>query len=257
MYCDGGSFTGNRTDPIDVAGPGGKPAKQLYFRGLRILNAIIATLVRDHGLDKSTEVLLTGCSSGGLAAYIHADRVAKLITTAAPQLAKFMSVPVSGFFLEHTNVNGVAVYPNQMKEVVTMGNSIGGLNSDCVAAASQGDEWQCIFAQHSLTYSSIPTFVLNSGLDMWQEWCIFTAEPVSGFPSQKGFSNGNCSAVPGWKACSKNPENCTSTQTAVLNVILSEFVDVVAAAVGAHDGNGAFITSCHEHCDGECPGQLY
>lgn len=39
--------------------------KPLYFRGLRIRNAILATLVRDYGLGNARDVLLTGCSSGG------------------------------------------------------------------------------------------------------------------------------------------------------------------------------------------------
>jgi hypothetical protein len=37
--------------------------------------AIISTLARDHGLKAATTVLLTGCSSGGLAAYLHGTLV--------------------------------------------------------------------------------------------------------------------------------------------------------------------------------------
>ena len=31
------------------------------------------------GLNKATDVLLTGCSAGGLATYLHADHVASLL----------------------------------------------------------------------------------------------------------------------------------------------------------------------------------
>ena len=114
-------------------------------------------------------------------------------------------------------------------------------------------------------------------LDMWQTWCIFTAEPVNNFPKQVGGENGNCSAVfvlsrcvcsfffffffffvlssmalvlttrahayprsrslscsvcnhrPGYKACSQNPENCTSTHMAVMNGYISDYVSAVEA----------------------------
>ena len=42
----------------------------LWFRGRRILDAIMETLQQpQYGLAKATDVLLTGCSAGGLAAY--------------------------------------------------------------------------------------------------------------------------------------------------------------------------------------------
>eukprot|EP00966_Prymnesium_polylepis_P063037 1463027-Prymnesium_polylepis.1 len=64
-YCDGNSFSGNRADPVYVAGPtSGKSPKPLYFRGRRILDAVLDTLAADYGLRTATDVLLTGCSAG-------------------------------------------------------------------------------------------------------------------------------------------------------------------------------------------------
>ena len=37
-YCDGGSFSGNRSEPVDANGT------LLYFRGARILKAIVANV---------------------------------------------------------------------------------------------------------------------------------------------------------------------------------------------------------------------
>ena len=39
----------------------GTQGKPLFFRGKRILDAIIETLARDHGLTHAHDVLLTGC----------------------------------------------------------------------------------------------------------------------------------------------------------------------------------------------------
>jgi hypothetical protein len=63
-YCDGNSFSGNRDDPIVVNGD------KIYFRGHRIIDATIRALQK-LGLNTAEEVLLTGCSAGGLATLLH------------------------------------------------------------------------------------------------------------------------------------------------------------------------------------------
>ncbi len=64
-------------------------------------------------------MLLSGCSAGGLSTYLHADYVASLLPAS---VTTFKAAPVSGFFLDHPNLNGVAVYPTQMKNVFAMQN---------------------------------------------------------------------------------------------------------------------------------------
>jgi STAM-binding protein len=91
-YCDGNSFSGDRTQPLRVTGTDGL-TKQLYFRGVRILNAVLHTLAQRFGLRDATQVLLTGCSAGGLAAYLHADRVHEALVTIAPNLHKYSATP--------------------------------------------------------------------------------------------------------------------------------------------------------------------
>eukprot|EP00041_Stephanoeca_diplocostata_P023702 m.587946 g.587946 ORF g.587946 m.587946 type:complete len:321 (+) comp22359_c1_seq8:213-1175(+) len=133
LYCDGASFTGNRTDPVIVNG------KPLYFRGLRIRNAILATLVRDHGLGSARDVLLTGCSSGGLAAYMHSDNMRDTMQQLAPKtLRKFRTAPCSGFFLYHDNVVGVPVYQEQMKNIFELSNSSGAFDHAPCGAVYSG-----------------------------------------------------------------------------------------------------------------------
>lgn len=72
-YCDGASFSGNREDTVKVQN------QTLYFRGWRNLQAIVGQLSAKHGLDQAKEVLLTGGSAGGLAAFLHADYVRTLL----------------------------------------------------------------------------------------------------------------------------------------------------------------------------------
>lgn len=255
MNCDGASFTGDRVDPLVISDPRtGNPAK-LYFRGRRILDAVIATLARDHGLRRAEDVLLTGCSSGGLAAYLHSDYVRDSIRALAPKLRRFKTAPVSGFFLLHNNVDGAAVYPDQMKNVYAMQNASGGLSKRCLAAQPPNEQWRCMFAQNAYAHTAVPTFVENSALDSWQTWCIFTAEYITGWPKPSTGANGNCSAAKGWRACSQDPENCSAAQMSILNSYMTDYVATLKATRAfSAKGNGAFIHSCHNHCEGLAAG---
>eukprot|EP00039_Didymoeca_costata_P021555 m.2485 g.2485 ORF g.2485 m.2485 type:complete len:427 (+) comp2528_c0_seq2:42-1322(+) len=251
LYCDGASFTGDREEPVHPpAVNGGPPPAPLYFRGKRIMEAILKTLQRDHNLGNADNILLTGCSSGGLAAYLHADTMSQALSEIAPGLKKFRSAPHSGFFLMHNSVEGLPVYPDQMKYIFELSNSTGGVNPACVSAMPSGDAWKCMFAQNSYAHTSVPTFVENSALDMWQTGCIFCASPVTGFPKQTTGVNGNCSSAPGWRACSNQPENCTASQMTTMNGYLHDFVNTVKSIpTFAKPGNGAFLHSCHTHCE--------
>ena len=46
----------------------------LHFKGFAILKAVLDSLAT-KGLINATDVILTGCSAGGLATYLHADYV--------------------------------------------------------------------------------------------------------------------------------------------------------------------------------------
>ena len=66
FQCDGASMGSSRTDPIAVKDKQGKPA-QLWMRGRNNFNAVIDDLLATQGMDKATEVILSGGSAGGLA----------------------------------------------------------------------------------------------------------------------------------------------------------------------------------------------
>merc|ERR1712083_897096 len=157
------------------------------------------------GLDKATNVLLTGCSAGGLATFLHTDYVYNWLISAKVPMKKFRSAPVSGFFLLHSTVENKTVYPDEMKYIFNLANSTHGLNADCIAAMPEDEQWKCNFAEMAYQYTQAPIFPFNSALDSWQTGCIYTAEFAPGFPNQNSTTNGVCAAAPGWKDCSANP----------------------------------------------------
>ena len=142
-YCDGASFSGNKDEPYEYVD--GKKTTKLYFRGRRVLDAMLDALLSEHGLNNADEVLLSGGSAGGLSTYLHAD----YIKTKLPTSTKYKAAPNSGFFLLHKTVAGVSLYPDEMKYVFNMQNSSGGVNSKCIASLGPADQWRCIFANYS------------------------------------------------------------------------------------------------------------
>ena len=74
MYCDGGSWTGDRDEPVptsqaEYADP---PVPSVHLKGRRNLEAILDTLLTpDFGLAAASEVLYAGASAGGLTSYVR------------------------------------------------------------------------------------------------------------------------------------------------------------------------------------------
>eukprot|EP01084_Bolivina_argentea_P240270 403700_1 len=81
-YCDGSSWNGNKNNPVVI-----NSNVTLYFRGWRILNALFTLLNADYGLDTATDVVVGGCSAGGLNIYMHIDYI---YNTYVPHNARFM-----------------------------------------------------------------------------------------------------------------------------------------------------------------------
>jgi len=243
-YCDGNSFAGNRRDPLIVKGD------KIYFRGKQILDGVMEGLYSRFGLSKATEVLLSGCSAGGLATYLHANAVGDYLKKKVSSLKKYKAVPVSGFFLDQNTVENKPVYQKEIAQTFNMSNAAAGLDAKCIAFYSKSDPqslWKCNFAQYTYPFISYPIFVLNSKYDAWQIPCIYVAEP----PIPSSTANGECAAVPGWQQCSRRPDKCTSDQTIAMHNYQETFLTVIANSPTFHaNGNGAFIDNAFEHCAG-------
>ena len=236
VYCDGASFAGDAAAPAVVNGTA------LYYRGYRNLRAVVADLAARHGLGKATQVLLTGASAGGLAALVHADQVRALLPAT---VRRYKAAAMSGVFLAHANLRGEAVYETQMQRVFAMQNASAGVAPRCLVSKSPRYMHRCLFGADALDHVAAPVFVMNSMYDKWSLRCILAAEPVAAASAQ----NGNCSALPGWRACISDAA-CTAEQLALLD---SAWGDDFRATVAAHaaafarPGNGLYAYSCIDH----------
>jgi hypothetical protein len=97
---------------------------------------------------EAERVLISGCSAGGLATFLHADYIGEQLRTKhAPKLAKFGAAPVSGYFLMAPNAAGEPAYAPAMRQVWDRANASASVNTACVEAhQATGDQWKCIGA---------------------------------------------------------------------------------------------------------------
>eukprot|EP01084_Bolivina_argentea_P226257 382200_1 len=153
-YCDGGSFSGNRKDAIiGNEGP-------LYFRGKRILDAVLDSLNKHNNLNSATDIVISGGSAGGLATFLHTNYIANKYPN-----KKIVSLPNVGFFIEYNGYDASKPtnYANGLEWIYNnMNVSSSILDNDC----KLNDE--CIFAQNLAGGNIVPTFIFNSQYDSWQ-----------------------------------------------------------------------------------------
>lgn len=226
QYCDGGSFSG-------TAGAVRMSQTTLYFAGHQILKQTIRELTSLYGFGSATEVLLSGCSAGGLATYLHADEVATLMPSS---VVRFKAAPISGFFLDMSTLAGKPIYSSQMRNVFSMQNA--SVNLDCMNGSS--DPSSCMFAEHVWPYLRTPILATNSMYDSWSLGNIFV-------PDNLTF----------WKSCiESNSSGCSPSQIRTLNAVWqSEFLSRILRpnTIYRHSQSqvpgGVFLDSIMSHCE--------
>jgi hypothetical protein len=248
-YCDGNSFSG-RHDGVVVYNNGSE-STNLYFRGSYNLAAAFDWLLTNAttNFSAASTVVLTGCSAGGLAAYLHADYVAARV----PPTADYRVAPGSGFFSNAVNAYGEPIYEDQMKGVFYLHNASAGVNQNCIANQLAGYEWTCNLAYASYAYTRSRIYPLQSHSDWWQSGCVFTAGPIP----VNSTVNGECFMGPE-AGCAWSLDACTDAQAQLFKQWASRLRDDISLAATAQlPGNGGSIVSCHNHCFESSDGWTY
>ncbi|KAD5961247.1 hypothetical protein E3N88_12720 [Mikania micrantha] len=152
-YCDGGSFVG------DAMFDNGTLV--LYFRGQRIWQSIIEDLL-PKGLRFAKKALLSGCSAGGMASYLHCNSFNNYL----PNATAVKCLGDAGFFLDAPDINMYHTQRTFFQHLVTLQGIEKNLDENCTNSIS--DPKQCIFPQYLLKYITPPLFILNSAYDVYQ-----------------------------------------------------------------------------------------
>lgn len=156
--CDGGSWSGNRSDESGVAlRPGATP---LYYRGRAILDATASALGK-LGITNATEIVIGGGSAGALGVYLQLDHWNRTLNP--NQDKRVVGLPDCGFFQDWDN--------NSYHQGFVWMQSAAGMNSvvDPVCRAAHPTQPNlCLMAEHLSPYITTPLFALQAKFDSYQ-----------------------------------------------------------------------------------------
>ncbi|XP_078179058.1 pectin acetylesterase 5-like [Carex rostrata] len=216
-YCDGASFSGD-VEETDQNGT------TLYFRGERIWKAVMEELLL-NGLATAKKALLTGCSAGGLATYIHCDDFKTLLPNA--ETVKCMAD--GGYFLDVKDISGKSSMHDFYSDVVHL-QDVGKRFPNCI---SRMDAAKCFFPEEITKSISTPVFILNSAYDAWQVRHVLA-------PDYSDPSNS-------WATCKLGIKSCNPMQMKILEGFRAALLDDISDVKTKKDW-GIFVDSCFVHC---------
>ncbi|XP_072974888.1 pectin acetylesterase 5-like [Typha angustifolia] len=216
-YCDGASFSGNRDNEL-------QNGTNLFFRGQRIWEAIMDELLV-KGLANAKQALLTGCSAGGLATYIHCDDFRALL----PKDITVKCLADGGFFLDEKDIGGKRTIRTFYNDVVHL-QDVGKRFPDCVSLMEPS---QCFFPREIIKNIKTPLFILNPAYDAWQIQHILA--PETSDPQQS------------WLSCKLNIRNCNPNQIESFQGFREALLNSLSEAKHKREW-GMFINSCFVHC---------
>ena len=157
-YCDGGSMTGTREDSTPQRNGSSGPLWCKCCRRLELLPAFLTSssnpctdrgkynldaqlehMVAAHSLKTFDRIILSGCSAGGMACYIHCDYVHDFF---APIDVK--CICDAGIFLDVETVTGAGnVMQQRYHDIADVMESKPGLSKACVAAVRAPPRYRC------------------------------------------------------------------------------------------------------------------
>uniref|UniRef100_M8D132 Pectin acetylesterase n=1 Tax=Aegilops tauschii TaxID=37682 RepID=M8D132_AEGTA len=149
-YCDGASFSGDAEGQAE-------DGTILHFRGLRIYQAVIDELM-EKGLANATQAILTGCSAGGLATFVHCDDFSARFS----HKVSVKCLVDAGFILDVKDISGQRSFRSLYGGVVHLQNVRQVLPKDCL---TNKEPTECFFPAELIKSIHTPMFIVNSGYD--------------------------------------------------------------------------------------------
>ncbi|XP_057508674.1 pectin acetylesterase 9-like [Actinidia eriantha] len=221
-YCDGASFAGDATFDNGTT--------LLYFRGQRIWKAIILDLL-SKGLSNARKALLSGCSAGGLASFLHCDN----FTSYLPANTSVKCLSDAGLFLDERDISLNHTIRSFYDDLITLQGVEQNLDKNCTSSLYYPK--QCFFPQYALPFIRTPFFILNSAYDVFQFHHILVP------PSADLHGH--------WNRCKLNPAACNTNQLDILQAFRKDMLAALRLFFEYSRRGGMFINSCFAHCQSE------
>ncbi|XAR53658.1 hypothetical protein NMG60_11022295 [Bertholletia excelsa] len=221
-YCDGASFSGDAKFYNGTA--------LLYFRGQRIWKSIILDLL-PKGLGSAKKALLSGCSAGGLASFLHCDN----FTGYLPYNASVKCLSDAGFFLDVRDISLNHTIRSFYNDLISLQGVEQNLDKNCTRSLYFPK--LCFFPQYMLKFTRTPFFILNSAYDVYQFHHILVP------PSADLHGH--------WNHCKLNPVACDAAQINILQGFRKDMLNALMFFFKYSRRGGMFINSCFAHCQSE------
>ena len=237
-YCDGTSWSGNVNDPIPVYNETSGRNETIFYRGRRLLDALLDDLLHNQGLDEADTVLYGGCSAGSLTTYLHID----YLRTKLSPTTKLAGLGDSMYALPYKSYDGQVNYLQNMYQWgYTAWNASTSINDRCREHYERKkrpqDAFLCLYGSIVVNFVHTPTLVVNSKFDTWQQKSImgFDREYCSPKVDTDGtvIPCGNDS--PGAQAKGRYWKVYASVMKRSVEEVLPIY-------------HGAFLTNCPWHC---------
>jgi O-palmitoleoyl-L-serine hydrolase len=156
-YCSSDGFSGEREASQETFGN--------HFRGKRIIETLIHDLFQFHNLNNAKEILLTGCSAGGMGLSINTNFISQLVKINIPNV-KLLALNDAGHFVDAPVLDSkIETMKGNMIKGIKLWNSQ--LDRECLLNYPS-NPYLCLMNQYSLPFTKIPTLVFNSKFDSFQ-----------------------------------------------------------------------------------------
>ena len=179
-YCDGTSWTGNVDDPISVYNGTAGKNETIYYRGRRLLDALMDHLLQKQGVDEADVVLYGGCSAGSLTAYLHIDYLRTRLSSVTTKLAGYGD---SMYSIPYKSYDSVNHFLRMLQWGYRAWNASSSINNGCrehyASFSRPEDAFMCLYGSVVLNYVQQPTLVVNSKYDTWQQKAILGLDDCS------------------------------------------------------------------------------
>jgi len=165
-YCDGWSFISD-APTVQVGN------QSVHFRGHAISQAIRQDLLLNKGMGHATDVVVGGCSAGGMAVMLQCDAWADSIREANPA-TKTRCLADSGWFpwvppdAPNSGDGFNEAWIGGFQRMLNTANITEVLSPECIASQNASYQWLCTVATVNSFYTKTPIFVYQSQFDGFQ-----------------------------------------------------------------------------------------
>jgi hypothetical protein len=154
-YCTSDSFSGMKDASPQTFG--------WHFRGKRVLTYIVQSLL-SVGLGSATQVLVSGCSAGGVAVMANLDYVASLLPKMSGRIIKGHND--AGWIMD---ARPMVPIPVTLTQIIQQGVQLwGGFPDQTCVTANPTEIWKCYMGQYAYPYITTPLLVHQETEDFVQ-----------------------------------------------------------------------------------------